>query len=292
MIIFSHAIASVETDFGKKGNIYSYNQYLSYIQKDNHCTQTGSNNPKVIISAFGKWKKNESNISSSVLEEIAQTVISLSDESYFGETINKTISISGKQVDVCLLKLSVAWDISSAILIHESQLFEPDFVLMTGDGLTGKLMIETKARNLNSMSTGYRFDGSEIGKLNTPREFGNITGRTRAPKYSNMTWKFEEIKTQLSTLMSDLDLNYILQLNRNHLKSNIFVCNSLSYTFLQAINNREIHLFKKLLKLKPKFNKVPLTGFIHLPSIKTTDQSTSILKDLESIIKKIISIHI
>lgn len=285
-------IAGTKSDFGKKGNIFGLNQYLSYVKKENHCIETNSKNPRVIISAFGTWKKNEDNISSSVLDEIAQNEIVLTEESHFGEAINKTISIEGKQVDVCLIKLSVAWDISSAILIHESQLFKPDFVLMTGDGLKGKLMIETRARNLSSKSTGYKFDGSIMGKLNTPTGFGHITGWLRAAKYSDMTWKFEEINKQLSPLMREINSPYKLQINRVHLKNNIFVCNSLSYTFLQAVNNREIHLFKKLLKLKPNFSKAPTTGFVHLPSIKTADQSTSALIDLKSILEKIISIHI
>lgn len=291
-IFFKLAVASTYIDLGKAGNNFGYNNYLSYLKKDNHCLSSGANNPRVIITGFGKWEKNKLNISSSVLDEVAQEVISLRQESFFGEILNKTILIDTKPVDICFVKLAVAWDISSAILISEADSFKPDLVIMMGDGVSGKLMIETKARNATAKFSGFNHNGDDLGKLSTPKGLFAITGRIRDPRFMEMNWDYFKIKKELSLMSEEFQSTFDIQLNTKHIKSNIYICNALSYTFLRAIDNKKIALFKKKLKLYPKFEKDIKTGFLHLPSLKAKEQTIEQFDLLSKMVKKVISINL
>lgn len=284
--------ASSFIDLGKAGNIYGYKQYTSYVKKTNHCITTRSENPRIIITSFGAWEKRKNNLSSTLLNEFASEELTLTDDSFFGETLNKTITIKNKSIDVCFIKLAVAWDISSAILIHETERFQPELVIMMGDGLKGKLMIETKARNLTAMLTGFNYKGNELGALNTPKGFSSITGKFRASRYMNMNWNYKKLKKSLLSIIEDHPAPFEIQLNKRHMKSNSFICNALSYTFLQAINNNNISLFKKKLKIYPTFKKRIVTGFLHLPDLEEEERTVENLELLNQMLTSVIDVNL
>lgn len=280
-------------DLGKEGNSFGKKRFKSYLAKKNHCTDPKDGFPKILITGFGPFKKRGHNTSALVLEKYLGSSLDLSDESFGGEVTQTTKKINGIDTHLCFLKLEVMWDLSSAIIATETENFQPDLVLMMGEGSEGTIIIETSAKSTASKLNGYNFQGEREPELNTPKSFSLLHKKSKAKTYENMTWDAQGIFNETISMMQGSPENFILKLAPRHRKKNIYICNAVSFTTLHALNNKPLYLFDDKLVIKSTFNKEIKAGFLHLPKLSSYQaESDEIMDFLALFLEKAISVHL
>lgn len=287
----SHALSSPifnKTDLREDGNTYVLEQNRRFMESLKTCNPKEDGSYRVLVQGFSLFSKLKMNISGAVVDTLAGLPLSerslISPQDNGSRLTQRTIEISGRKIELCLVVSEVLWDLAAANLIAIANEFKPDFILLSGKG-SKKAIIETGGRNLSGSGSGYLGDGTNAGPLNRPRS-QRIDPRFKSSKVIKSTWHYEKILKASAPLIEAL--NHKVELGGEGRSENNYICNNIHYALLQSAVEGNIELAGGLLRPSLMQEDIPAIGFFHYPSQTLKDDPESELNSWSLVIKEMI----
>ncbi|MEN9824871.1 MAG: Pyroglutamyl peptidase [Pseudomonadota bacterium] len=287
--------SELATDLGLTGNSRVARNFESYkSNRSQGCTNSGSTRKRVLLSGFGPFNRKH-NISGAVVDLLQRSslwpaVSAWPQNGQFdvpefkpddspgasgGIAIQRTLTFDGQEMELCLLKLTVEWDFAAAVILHEAESFQPDFILMTGYGAnpTG-VRLEAGALNKTSRLSGFDPRGKALGEVNAPVSDWIVPRELNLPDEIAMNWQPQKIASRhrlrldqfsesLGRREQGLAWRFVPMESADPL--NNYVCNNVSYAVLAGLRLGALPLAGGRLTLAPKFRKMPGAAFLHYP---------------------------
>lgn len=290
--------STVAVDLGQEGNASVAQRFHNYSDKPGGCSST-SNHPRVLISGFGLFAQ-PFNISGLVVDSLrsdsfwpSQVKLSdpisknlrvtaagkLSSSDSGGTTVNRTLTIDGRQFDVCLLLVDVQWDLAAAIIVHEMERFQPQLVVMTGVG-GQEAVLEGGANNYTQWVGGFTSKGRmDDGNKPAGRVVNGVPDHDVLPWQDPgvqptiaMTWDNQKLKTAIQSQV--LKMGFSILAPAQARQENQYVCNNVSFVAAHALKGIRLNLAGGQIVLQPSISSHPQIGFFHYPAESTnTPQS-------------------
>ncbi len=255
--------SAVKTQLGVTGNQLVAKRFKEYKTSGSHCEATGSGK-RVLVTGFGLFTGVDYNISGVVVGSYADgsgAVASgiLAEENKGAVAKTRSLTINGKSLEVCFLTLDVQWDLAAAIIINETESFQPAFVLMTGRG-SDTANFEAGALNKAMTLSGFESDG-DAHTDNTPQYDYILMNR---PAKSWMAWNPAQLKAGTQDLIQSI--GHQVTFASAPRSDNTYICNNVSYVVLEAIKGAHISLAGGYLRMNPVITGSPKAGFFHFPA--------------------------
>lgn len=204
------------------------------------------------------------------------------DTSHGGLIEQRTLTIDGRDYEVCFLYLDVRWDLAASIILHESRVFAPDLVIMSGMNGSEKTRTiwESGAINLVGRASGYDAEGI-IDADNRPVDSGSkIVENDPLAHKLVMSWKAEELAQSTLPLIAKVDPSYRSGVGQAR-SSNDYICNNVSYAVMSGLSGKTVKLASELIVFEAESHHA-LVGFLHYPSdasrAGTADHGLSIFR--------------
>lgn len=287
--------SAISTDLGASGNDRIRSMYQNYHDLRERGSLTGCHsggNPqnRVIIQGFSAFQGIDKNLSGVVASAMANRefwgdsearvptegvnhqVPRGSGESgiHGASAFQRTIQFGGKTYEICFLVLDVLWDFAPAVVLYESQKFQPHMILMSGVGnLPGTLRIETGAVNRATPLTGFDPEGNPFPSDEVPLR-DEILPRSEHPSPTiQMTWKPEKVlsgtKQGLAALKLLTGSSFQVKIINPIDAQNDYICNNTSYITLAGLLGKSLPLAGGQLMLSPPRQSKVIAGFLHYP---------------------------
>lgn len=285
----------LQTDLGLTGNARVQRQFEAYRSASQAgCNVGGAKSNRLLITGFGPFNRKK-NISGAVIDVLQKASLWAPSMSWpqdgvfvapefetednpgsLGATaVQRTLQFDGTEYEVCLLKLTVEWDYAAAVILHEAEKFQADFILMTGYGtnLTG-VRLEAGALNQTRSLAGYDPKGRYLGELNTPLSSWILPRDLKLPEKLKMNWDPSSIAQRNNQRLIQASESIGRTESTSAWKfvpmrdadgENNYICNNVSYAVLAGISSDLIPLAGGRLVLKPRFAKQPSAAFLHYP---------------------------
>ncbi|MEN9810266.1 MAG: Pyroglutamyl peptidase [Pseudomonadota bacterium] len=286
-----------KTDLGLLGNARVARNFENYVNNATaHCHGGGSGGKRILLSGFGPFNRRR-NISGAVIDVLQRSVLWPSESRWpavtagfaapnflpddrIGEigasALQRTIRYDGQEFELCLLKLSVEWDFAAAVILHEAEKFQPDFILMTGYGnnLNG-VRLEAGALNQTRRLSGFDAHGRVLGELNSPESAWVLPPELNLHEQLSMDWNPRVIASRLSARLQQVSRATRRSGTSEEWKfvaydkadpENDYVCNNVSYSVLAALQSQSvIPLAGGKVRLRPRFAGRVGAAFLHYP---------------------------
>jgi pyrrolidone-carboxylate peptidase len=290
--------SQVRTDIGPTGNSLVAREFDKYVANSGGCIdpgQAGDHLKHVIVSGFGPFQNKPFNISGVVSGTMAQAnlwsgnlqsgafvgnsgaqvspgLITAADHG--GRAVVRPVTVDGRGYLVCFLVLDVKWDLAAAILVHESRRFNPQMIMMMGQGGQGATF-EGGAINQATQSNGFDSDGGGMASANIPNVPGapiltNHPNANGQPHVQRMTWDNSKLRDATKSQVSSM--GYTLTAEAGPRFSNDYICNNVSYVVLAALAGEPISLAGGDLALAPVPAVDTVAGFFHIPYAATNQR--------------------
>lgn len=249
------------------------------------CVQTGSGR-KVMVTGFGLFSGVEKNISGVVAEALSNATflpssvdtsaalkrspgatvpLGRTDSGDHGAKVwNRSVTIDGQSVSMCIILLEVIWYQAAAIIAYEANAFRPEVLIMSGYAGGSTLRFESGALNTAEHLSGYTNSG-ERQASNIPIEtFVLPTSTPGLVSPIFMTWNATGLADAVRPLVK-LANGTLATLGAPETDpSNIYICNNVSFVVLHALRGVPIHLAGGQIELAPTALHVK-AGFLHYP---------------------------
>ncbi len=284
------------TDLTEEGNAEVIARFKKFENQDKHC-KAGGNGKRVMITGFGLfqsasynisgavvdamsnkdfWPDNVSNIKNSQLKTDFNKVLD-PGSSAKGENgvhlVNRSLMVEGQAYEVCFMVLDVFWDLAAAIILTESNNFDPEMIIMSGRGGGAAAVLEGGAINNASAYGGFGSDGvqslinipkvaqsyvlpKENFSIETLDKFNSEVALVQIP----MTWDNKTLAASMQEAAPAFQIMYQVSAR----PSNNYICNNVSLVLLQASKGREVSLAGDKLILSTKARPKAI-GFFHYP---------------------------
>lgn len=286
-----------KTDLGLMGNARVARNFDNYLNNaTTHCHGGGSGGKRILLSGFGPFNRQR-NISGAVVDVLQRSELWPSESRWPAATagfaapvflpddrigslaaaaVQRTIRYDGQVFELCLLKVSVEWDFAAAVILHEAEKFQPDFILMTGYGNepTG-VRLEAGALNQTRRLSGFDAYGRALGELNSPESAWVLPPGLNLPEQLSMDWNPRAIASRLSVRLQAVsratrhsgtadDWKFVAYDKADPF--NDYVCNNVSYSVLAALQSESvIPLAGGKVRLRPQFAGRVGAAFLHYP---------------------------
>ena len=287
--------SGLSTDLDITGNARVARNFEAYREKTmTGCHSGGGQGPRILISGFGPFNRKQ-NISGAVVDVLQRRSLwpdqrvwprqqgfeapDFDPDDRSGtlgaHAHQRTVWFDGRQFELCLLKVSVEWDFAAAVILHEAEKFQPDFIFMSGYGadLTG-VRLEYAALNETSRLSGFDPQGKSLGELNTPLSKWVLPPSLNLPQVLQMNWDPQKVATsnaqrlaQVSEALGRSEANErwtFVPMNTADPLNN-YICNNVSYAVLAALRLDSTPLAGGKLVMRPRFEKKPAAAFMHFP---------------------------
>jgi pyrrolidone-carboxylate peptidase len=287
--------SKLSTDLDITGNARVVRNFQAYRENTNSgCSSAGTQGRRILISGFGPFNRKR-NISGAVVDvlqrpELWPSQLVWPDDGAFeapefepddqpsrwgAQAVQRTVRFDGRQFELCLLKLSVEWDFAAAVILHEAEKFQPDFIFMSGYGadLTG-VRLESAALNKTSRLSGFDPQGKALGELNTPLSKWILPAALNLPDVLQMNWDPRQIaranahrlaQVSESSGRTETQERWRFVATREADPQNNYICNNVSYAVLAALQLESTPLAGGRLVMSPRFSKKPAAAFMHFP---------------------------
>lgn len=286
-----------KTDLGLLGNARVARHFADYVNRGGvHCNGGGSGARRILLSGFGPFNRRR-NISGAVIDVLQRSELWPSESrwpeasagfsapefnpddgtgSSGASAFQRTIRYDGQEFELCLLKLSVEWDFAAAVILHEAERFQPDFILMTGYGnnLNG-VRLEAGALNRTRRLSGFDPEGRALGELNSPESAWVLPPDLNLPDQLSMDWNPRVIASRLARRLQHMSRDTRSSARADDWKfvaydkadpDNDYVCNNVSYSILAALQSQSvIPLAGGKVLLRPRFANPVGAAFLHYP---------------------------
>lgn len=292
--ISNEELSQTKTDLGYLGNSRAHRRFEEYTRSQTTgCNGSGTAKSRILISGFGPFNQSQ-NISGAVVrllqnpkiwpkfatwtpERMNAPIFKPSDDpgAIGARAVQREVTFENETMDICLVLTSVEWDLASAIVLHEANKFNPDFILMTGYGThpTG-MRIESGALNKASSISGYDSTGRYLAGVNTPESDWIVSPSLGLPESINMTWDPQRIADGIRPKLKRLNLE--MERSRSATEYfplpmteadplNNYICNNISYTIAASLRLATLPLAGNRLRLESKLNPNVGLGFAHYP---------------------------
>jgi len=256
LLVTNYAYA--RTDLGP-GNQYVFDRFESYKQNGFICDEPKLDQKRVILSGFGPFSGSSTNISGEVLKFM--TGIESVDAAFDVVGAARELVIENQSVQICFLITATTWDLAAAILVSEAERFQPDFILMTGQG-TSKFVLETTAINQTLFSVGYAMDGSSLIE-NKPLKNFVLPAGPGIQASIDMSWNESAVEQAIE--FKTAALGYAADVESAVISPDNYICNNLRFVVAHAAQGVALELAGGLIQLQPQFVTEPFVGFAHYP---------------------------
>lgn len=233
---------------------------------------------KVMITGFGLFKGAKSNITSCLVRALADPTFYLSEqdpekpprlgslaEVPRGEVLSdigvdrsvRLLQLGDTKVLLYLLNVDVLWDFAAGVIQHELQVYEPDALLMMGQG-KDKVILEAGACNQATQLSGFARSGDPCPD-NLPPSSQLLEGGNSELK---MHWPRKQIADRIEAVAERLGVEVILP--EGFRSENTYICNQISYASLLTSSGTGLNLAGELTPCSAKKSPQHI-GFLHLP---------------------------
>ncbi len=271
------------TNLGTIGNEEVQKLFAQHLNTAKKCSPMGAKK-RAIVTGFGPFGGGSLNISGVVIDNMANPAfwpasINTADGNlpdmqqielrqgmnesadYGGHVTMRQLTIDGIDYDVCLIVLDVLWDLAAAIIVDEAIRFEPNLILMTGQG-EYDARFEKGSVNMAVRENGFNADGS-TAEHNRP--ISDYVLKTTPPGEEVMYMKWDNKKLSSATEPTIKDLGFNVVASNTPYSTGSYICNNVSYAVLRALQDQKVELVEGLITLYPRLSTELKAGFFHFP---------------------------